>query len=314
MTDSNTPPCFTIVIPVFNAEATLTQTIQSVFDQTCGDWELLLIDDGSSDTSIMICETAAALDPRVRVLENPGKGPATARNYGAYLGSGRFIAFLDADDIWTPDRLAQMRSGFKARPSAGCLFSRVRLCDAKSLTEIGFTPSIYRLFPQDLMGEFAITTSSNLVFRREAFEEVQGFDPTMSSAEDQDLVLRLACQTRWTVKGLNTVLVNYRLNHNSLSTQLEAMEQGWCRLISKIETIAPLLVKTHKRRAAAIFYRQQALRSVRGIKRPLAGGLYLIRAVLSDPTLPFKSPLRTLKACVLVVKTFVLQPVERNQA
>lgn len=314
MTGSNTKPAFTVVIPVFNAEATLTQTIQSVFDQTCGDWELLLIDDGSSDSSVMICETAAALDSRVRVLENPGKGPATARNYGAYLGSGTYIAFLDADDVWIPERLAKMQAGFKARPSAGCLFSRVRLCDARSMKEIGFTPAIYRLFPQDLMGEFAITTSSNLVFRREAFEEVQGFDPMMSSAEDQDLVLRLACQTSWTIKGLDHVLINYRLNTASLSTQLEAMEQGWRRLISKIETIAPLLVKTHKRRAAAIFYRQQALRSVRGVKRPLTGSLYLIRAVLSDPTLPFKSPLRTLKACVLVLKTIVLQPVERSQA
>lgn len=314
MTDSNTAPCFTVVIPVFNAEATLTQTIQSVFDQTCGDWELLLIDDGSSDTSVMICETAATLDSRVRVLDNPGKGPATARNYGAYLGSGQYIAFLDADDLWTPERLEKIRTGFQARPSAGCLFSRVRLCEAHSLKEIGFTPTIYRLFPQDLMGEFAITTSSNLVFRRAAFEEVQGFDPTMSSAEDQDLVLRLACQTSWTIKGLDHVLINYRLNPGSLSSQLETMEQGWRRLISKIETIAPLLVKAHKRRAAAIFYRQQALRSVRGIKRPLTGGLYLIRAVLSDPALPVRSPLRTLKAFALVLKTFALQPMERNQA
>ena len=314
MTSPLSAPHFTIVIPIFNAGKTLSTTIQSVFDQTHKDWELILVDDGSTDDSAMICETAAALDMRVRVFDNSGKGPAQARNHGAAQGSGDFIAFLDADDIWSPDRLERMAAGFAARPSAGCLYSRVRLLDADNDREIGVTPHIYRLFPQDLLGEFAITTSSNLVFRRHAFEQVGGFDPAMSSAEDHDVVLRLACLTDWTVKGVNAVLLDYRVNTQSLSAQLSAMEAGWRRLISKAERIAPLLVKTHRRSATAIFYRQQALRAVRGRKRPVKAAQCLLRALLSDPFLIIRSPLRTAKACVLVLATFALKPMERSQA
>lgn len=314
MTASRTPPRFTVVIPVFNADATLAQTIQSVFDQSDPSWELMLVDDGSTDSSMMICQTAAALDSRVRVLENPGKGPSKARNVGAASGNGEFIAFLDADDLWALDRLEQIANGFAARPSAGCLFSRVRLRDAQSGQDLGATPHIYRLLSRDLLGEFAITTSSNLVFRREAFEEIGGFDPDMAAAEDQDLVLRLTCLTQWTVKGIDAVLLDYRLNPAGLSAQLGPMEAGWRRLIHKADGFAPLLVKTHRRRAAAIFYRQQALRAVRGVKQPLQAALCLSRALINDPALPIRSPVRTAKASALVLLTLTLKPMQRSQA
>ncbi len=314
MSKLETPPRFTVVIPIFNADATLAQTIQSVLDQTDPSWELMLVDDGSTDGSMMICQTAAALDGRVRVLENPAKGPSMARNFGATCGKGDFIAFLDADDVWAVDRLEHMAAGFAARPSAGCLFSRVRLLDAQSGQELGTTPQIYRLFSRDLLGEFAITTSSNLMFRRDAFEEIGGFDPDMAAAEDQDIVLRLTCLTQWTVKGVNAVLVDYRLNPAGLSAQLGPMEAGWRRLIRKADGFAPLLVKTHRRRAAAIFYRQQALRAVRGVKRPFQAAACLCRALMNDPALPIRSPLRTAKACVLVLLTLALKPIERSQA
>ncbi len=312
MTLAAPPSRFTIVVPVFNADATLARTIQSVFDQNHQAWELVLVDDGSTDDSMMICETAAALDGRVTVLDSPGSGPAAARNFGAAHGSGDVIAFLDADDVWAPDRLARMAAGFAARPSAGCLFSRVRLIDARSGEELGATPHIYRLSSEELLGEFAITTSSNLVFRRAAFEEVGGFDPEMSAAEDQDIVLRLACLTAWTIKGVNAVLIDYHLNTQSLSARLTPMEAGWRRMLAKAEGFAPLLVRSHRRRATAIFYRQQALRAIRGVKRPLRAAMSLLRALASDPALPLRSPLRTAKACALVLASLILTPVERS--
>ena len=312
MTHDAKTPRFTIVVPVLNADATLAQTIQSVFDQSHQAWELILVDDGSSDDSVLICETAAALDGRVTVLESPGSGPATARNFGAAYGTGDFIAFLDADDVWAPDRLEQMTAGFAARPSAGCLFSRVRLIEADGGQEIGATPHIYRLLPEDLLGEFPITTSSNLVFRRRAFEQVDGFDPDMDAAEDQDIVLRLVCLTGWTVKGVNAVLLDYRLNVESLSARLAPMEAGWKHMIEKAEGFAPLLVKSSRRRAAAIFHRQQALRAVRGVRRPLRAVVCLMRAFMNDPALLLRSPLRTAKACVLVFTTLILKPIERS--
>ncbi len=314
MTHTPSQPRFTVVIPVYNAEATLSETIQSVFDQTDPSWELILVDDGSTDESDIICDMAAALDARVRVVDNLGTGPADARNFGAFAGSGDFIAFLDADDVWSPDRLQRMAAGFAARPSAGCLFSRVRLVEAGSNIEIGTTPHVFKLVPENLLGEFAISTSSNLVFRREAFESIDGFDPEMSAAEDQDIVLRLAYLTPWTVKGLDAVLLTYRLSTRGLSAQLKTMEAGWKHLIAKAERFAPLLVKACRKRATAVFYRQQALRAVRGTRQPLTGLTCLVRAFASDPSILFASPLRTAKACILVLITLASLPIQRSQA
>ena len=101
-------PLVSIITPVYNAARWLPDTLASVRAQTLTDWEQILVDDCSTDESSSILEAAAAEDPRFRVLRAPGNlGPSAARNQALEAARGRYIAFLDADDIWLPEKLAR---------------------------------------------------------------------------------------------------------------------------------------------------------------------------------------------------------------
>jgi glycosyltransferase involved in cell wall biosynthesis len=101
-------PLVSIVTPVYNAARWLPETLDTVRAQTLTDWEHILVDDGSTDNSLEIIEAAAAEDPRFRVLQSAGReGPSAARNMALDAARGRFIAFLDADDLWHPEKLAR---------------------------------------------------------------------------------------------------------------------------------------------------------------------------------------------------------------
>jgi glycosyltransferase involved in cell wall biosynthesis len=101
-------PLVSIITPVYNAARWLPETLASVRAQTLADWEQILVDDGSSDDSVAIVEAAAAVDARFRLLHAPrNEGPSKARNLALEAARGRFIAFLDADDLWLPEKLAR---------------------------------------------------------------------------------------------------------------------------------------------------------------------------------------------------------------
>ncbi len=101
-------PLVTIVTPVYNAERWLPETFATVRAQTLTDWEQILVDDGSTDASLAMVEAAAAEDPRFRSLRTPAnEGPSAARNVALSAARGRFVAFLDADDLWHPEKLAR---------------------------------------------------------------------------------------------------------------------------------------------------------------------------------------------------------------
>lgn len=97
-----------IITPCYNSASTIATTIQSVINQTYKDWELLIIDDCSQDNSVDIIRKFAATDSRIKYLKTdiPSGGPALPRNLGIHAAQGRFIAFLDSDDIWLPNKLS----------------------------------------------------------------------------------------------------------------------------------------------------------------------------------------------------------------
>lgn len=127
MTDANSipgdPPVISVIMPVYNAVQTLERAVQSVQAQSRKDWELLLIEDGSQDGSADLCASFAAADPRLRLLRQPGNtGAAIARNAGLGHARGRYIAFLDADDEWLPEKLA-LQLDFMAQKGAALSYT-----------------------------------------------------------------------------------------------------------------------------------------------------------------------------------------------
>ncbi len=103
-----------VVMPAFNAEATIASAVASVRRQTRGDWELIVVDDGSADRTAALAEMAAALDRRIRVIRQRNQGVSAARNAGIEAATGRYLAFLDADDTWLPGKLQRQVSFMSA--------------------------------------------------------------------------------------------------------------------------------------------------------------------------------------------------------
>ena len=225
-----TSPTFSVVIPAFNAARTLPTTIDSVLKQTFADFEVVIVDDGSSDETVRVALRIAAQDDRIRVLSQPNGGVSSARNFGAELSTGEFLAFLDADDQWTDEKLERHHALHLADPMLDASFGQVQFCaDEEGAMTQGRTSSRVPhgyLDIADVVTENPVCTASNFVINRETFEQLGGFAPSMRYAEDQEILAQLLSDGG-TLRGIETPLVRYRLSEEGLSCDFEAMLQGW---------------------------------------------------------------------------------------
>lgn len=185
-------PQVSVVIPAYNAEAHIGEALQSLRSQTCQDMEVIVVDDGSSDRTP---ELVPSRFPEVRFIRQANAGASSARNRGVREARGEWVAFLDADDAWHPDKLRAQLALMQRHPD-------VRLCrtlGAESpLTDLGPIPNgpdglpMHELFTSlapTLMNPYF--TTSTVMVRRDAFLAVGGFDTSLKIAEDIDLFLRI---------------------------------------------------------------------------------------------------------------------------
>ncbi|GAA6200270.1 glycosyltransferase [Aquicoccus sp. SU-CL01552] len=277
---------FSIVLPCFNAQATIPDTLDGLTAQTFADWEAICVDDGSTDTTTDLIAQAATADPRIRLLRNPGKGPSAARNFGAANATGEVIAFCDADDIWMPGKLAELAVAF-ADPSVDAGFGRIGF-----FTRAPEDATVFSTVPAGdlsiamLLGENPVCTMSNIALRRRAFETTGGFDATMVHNEDLEWLIRLVGKGARVV-GLPSLHTMYRTSTGGLSSDLGAMLSGRARAI---ETAARFGVAPDGR-SHAIHHRYLARRALRlGEGRTLALR-HALRGLAHSPT-GFFSPLR----------------------
>jgi glycosyltransferase involved in cell wall biosynthesis len=195
-------PRVSVVTIFLDEERFLAEAIASVRGQTFGDWELLLVDDGSHDRSLAIATESAAADPaRVRCLRHPGgvnRGMSASRNLGLAAARGEYVAFLDADDVWLPGKLEEQLACFAAEPRAGMVYGRTaiwhRWDPAATTTDyyypLGVAPDrLYdppRLFNQLMRNRAQSPTTCNAIVRRALVDEVGGFaDEFTGMFEDQ---------------------------------------------------------------------------------------------------------------------------------
>ncbi|CAK6688454.1 Undecaprenyl-phosphate 4-deoxy-4-formamido-L-arabinose transferase [Synechococcus sp. CBW1107] len=316
MATSTTPlpkaPLISVVIPVHNGATLLRDTLQSVQQQSLSDWELIVLDDGSSDDSAAIATAMASEDPRIRLLRQANAGVSIARNRGVAASRAPLIAFLDADDLWHPDKLRCHVERHQSDAGLGVSFARVEFLspEGQPTGKIASHPSA-PLTPADFLCENPTTTTSNWVLRREVFEAVGGFVEDMSYSEDLEWLLRVACNGRWRIEPIDRVLTYYRTSAGGLSASLERMEQGWLRLITEARSYAPLAVVRHFQAAQAIHLRYLARRSLRLQGDPALGADFIVRALRSDWTLLIRQPRRTVLTAVAVFARLILQTLRR---
>jgi glycosyltransferase involved in cell wall biosynthesis len=228
-------PQVSVITPFLNAEAFLHESIASVQHQTLGDWELLLIDDGSSDKSSAIATAAAAGDSRIRLLRRSSelsKGAAAARNIGVQNALGEYIAFLDADDIYEDEALNTYLTAIKGLPVAvAMVYGSTRWWSPdrpiSDWTEhmkgqAGRTHSPPSLLIRILLQMADVPCTCGVLIRRRAIETVGGFDERFQLYEDQTLWVKLLLQ--FPAHVLNYCGARYR-QHNA-STSARAITEG----------------------------------------------------------------------------------------
>lgn len=228
---SQTAPAVTVIMPAYNAGSYIGKAIASVLAQTRQDWELIIVNDGSTDHTASIA--ASCTDPRIHYLEQENLGPASARNRGIREATGQYLAFLDADDIWAPEFLNVMVSALSSFghtsyvccgsgfiDDSGAIHPRMQLPRTLSMSWV-----------DDLIHNHSHLPHTVLC-RRAQVNELGGFDSAIYGTEDWDLWLRL--EKKWGMPiAVQKILAFYRLHGNSISTNPERMLENLTRVIEK---------------------------------------------------------------------------------
>ncbi len=185
-----TPPPVVVVIPLFNQGKVVERAVRSVLAQSCKEWTMIVVDDGSTDSGALRVEAFG--DPRISVITTSNQGPGSARNAGIRASEATWVALLDADDEWEPTFLARALGVAGANPSLGCIYTLIRV-----------GASLHRTVPQSeglvkdyfavRLESFIALTSSSVVLHRDRFLALGAFPEARRYCEDQDAWFRLVC-------------------------------------------------------------------------------------------------------------------------
>lgn len=213
-----------IVVPVYNAESFLGETVQSVENQTYRNWELLLVDDGSTDQSGKIIDELAEKDSRIRAFHIKGGGAAAARNHGTEEACGRYLAFLDADDLWNENKLEQ-ELDYLCEKKAAFVFTGYEFADetGKGTGKIVSVPE--KLTYREALKNTTVFTSTVLFDMKKTGRDLL-YMPLVKS-EDTALWWKIL-RSGHEAYGLNENLVKYRRSPKTLSSnKIEAVRRIW---------------------------------------------------------------------------------------
>lgn len=253
-----------VIIPVYGAEKYIAATVQSVLEQTYKNFELLIVDDGSPDRSIEICQQFT--DPRIRIIRQANRGVAAARNKGIREAKGEYIAFLDADDIWLPTKLEKHVNHLDKFLDVGVSYSYAAFINAEGKTlGIYQLPKTKNITPLNILLRDPIGSGSNLVARREVFEAikfqdhldgiVEDFyfdeDRQLHPSEDTECWLRMALKSDRKFEGIPEVLLQYRMHSGGYSHQFRKKAASWDKFLEKAHVYAPELMQQSENVARA---------------------------------------------------------------
>ena len=249
-------PRVSVIIPAYNAENTIVETIISLQKQTLQDIEILVIDDGSKDKTVDVVQQLT--DPRIQVFIYPNGGVSVARNRGIEKAKGEFIAFVDSDDLWTEDKLELQLAALEQHPDASAVYSwTVNMMDnGESLSFVhGGKPTLEgNIYPDLLLGCF-IGSGSNILVRQDVIAVVGGYDPDLRLS-DWDFCLRVAAKFNFAVVPKPQIL--YRRKFGSLSSNVDSTEKEGLRVLERAYQMAPPELQYLRNHSLAFLYRHLA--------------------------------------------------------
>ncbi len=275
-------PLISVIIPTYNGEKTIIETIESVLNQTFQDFELIVINDGSQDSTLEI--VSCIQDSRMKVLSYPNAGLAASRNRGISHAVGEYISFIDDDDLWTPDKLEAQLKVLQDNPEAAVAYSWTDYIDesSKFLRRGGYSTASGDVLAKLLVVDF-LENGSNALIRRQALIEIGGFDESLPAAEDWDIFLRLAACYPFVAVPSPQIL--YRSSVYSMSANVARQEAACLKVLKQAYERAPKSLQHLKKYTWANLYRYLSFKILDGPttrKRGLLAAKFLGKLLIND--------------------------------
>lgn len=230
------PPRVSVIIPMYNAAPYLAETLASVYAQTYQDFEILLVDDGSTDNSLAV---AHSFESRARIFTQSNNGPSAARNLGFKHAQGEYLAWLDSDDLWHPDLLKAQVSYLDANSQVALVYAEswafIQYGTRRVVVDkVGYTikPDLKLLLYGDCI------PTNTILLRRSCYEQVGGMNEALVRAEDYEYLMRIAY--RYPLAGIGRPLAYYRWRADSLVGNNRDIDRGLFDAVIALQAVEQL--------------------------------------------------------------------------
>jgi glycosyltransferase involved in cell wall biosynthesis len=311
---------FSVIIPTYKVEKYIAAAIESVLAQTYQNFEIIVVNDDSPDRSVEICQQFT--DSRIKILSQKNRGLAGARNTGIRHAQGDYIALLDGDDLWLPEKLEKHVEHLESSSSVGISFSRSAFIDeAGNSLGTYLMPKLKEITSPDLLRDNPVGNGSAAVIRKEVLEAIKFqdnlygtvedfyFDDHFRQAEDIECWLRIVLQTNWKIEGISEALTLYRVNSGGLSASLLNQFEALQKVIEKTRSYAPELIAQWENPTKAYQLRYLARSAVR-LKAGSMAVQLMHQALAAHWRLVLEQPRRTLMTLAAAYMLWLLpQPL-----
>lgn len=265
MSASGTDERVGVIVPMHNAQDTIAETLDSICRQTHAALDIVVIDDGSTDRSSLIIAEKARCDPRVRLVHQANAGVAAARNRGAVETEAGILAFVDADDVWAPEKISAQLAALRQCPEPSLVYCWFAQIDASSRA---YPVYVNRLIEGEVLAEICrnnfVGNGSSLLMPREIFERVGGFDPSLHANRAQgceDLLFCAAAARLYPFKVVPRYLLGYRITHRNMSSDTARMLRSFDLVAARMKAEIPqhAALWTEHRRSFVLWLARRAV-------------------------------------------------------
>lgn len=274
----------TIIIPTYNRADLIGETLSSVFTQTYRDFEVIVVDDGSTDDTASVLQPLMEQDLIKYVYQN-NQGESAARNRGIAEAKGQYIAFLDSDDLFEPTRLEMQLQYFRDHPDIGLVHSGFTKFDNSS-EDLGYRDTSWftgMIYPQILLYWTTLIPPSTVLIPKKVFEVIGPFDKSLRIGPDLDMWRRIA--RKYPFGFINKSLTRIRVHSGNISGDKMKVPDEFIKYLNKAFTDDPGLSVRFKKRSFSRMFSTMAMNllSEKGDDVLHASRLNARRAIVSDP-------------------------------
>lgn len=293
------PPLVSIIIPAYNCERYIGETLESVMRQTVHDFEIVIVDDGATDNQKKVIDRFMEKDSRIKYIYQDHQGVSSARNNGFRNSRGKFIAFLDADDVWLPENLEVKLEKFR-KENIGLVHSDARIINACSQEGDKILCGMEGELLDSLLlwSGTQIPGPSSILLKREVIDTVGVFDENLSTAADKEFFFRVAARFR--IGRVRQITWKYRLHNDNMHKNILRMEKDVLFMYEKARILKLFHSKSFEGKCFSAMYLILAASWAGEEKNFKRAFVFVLKAIKSDPAAIINVVRRAVNRWVLI--------------